>query len=106
MGGPASAVCRTSRAICGFSSLKPARTARQRRPTVHGWDLAQATGQPALFPDRLAEQELAFTRHALADLPAGRSPFGPPQPVATDAPAIDRLAACLGRAVTTGGRSE
>lgn len=69
---------------------------------VHGWDLAQATGQPAPFPDRLAKQELAFTRHALADLPAGRSPFGPPQPVATDAPAIDRLAACLGRAVTTG----
>ena len=73
---------------------------------VHGWDLARATGQPALFPDGLAEQELAFTRRALADLPAGRSPFGPPQPVAADAAAIDRLAACLGRPVTTASGQE
>ena len=69
---------------------------------VHGWDLARATGQPASFPDDLAEQELAFSRHKLADIPAGRHPFGPPQPVAAEAPAIGRLAACLGRTVTTG----
>ncbi len=67
---------------------------------VHGWDLARATGQAVTFPEDLAEQELAFTRLALADIPPGRSPFGPPEPVADDAPAIDRLAACLGRRVT------
>jgi uncharacterized protein (TIGR03086 family) len=66
---------------------------------VHGWDLARATGQPATFPDDLAEQELAFSRAKLADIPSDRSPFAPPQPVAEDAPAIDRLAACLGRSV-------
>lgn len=64
---------------------------------VHGWDLARATGQPAAFPDDLAEQDLAFTRDKLADIPPGHSPFGPPQPVDDDAPAIDRLVACLGR---------
>jgi uncharacterized protein (TIGR03086 family) len=67
---------------------------------VHGWDLARATGQRPAFPDDLAAQELAFTRSKLADIPPGRSPFGPPQPVADDAAAIDRLAACLGRDVT------
>lgn len=67
---------------------------------VHGWDLARATGQRPAFPADLAEQELAFTRSKLADIPPGRSPFGPPQPVADDAAAIDRLAACLGRDVT------
>lgn len=66
---------------------------------VHGWDLARATGQPAAFPGDLAEQELAFTRGKLGDIPPGRRPFGPPQPVADDAAAIDRLAACLGRPV-------
>lgn len=70
---------------------------------VHGWDLARATAQPALLPDDLAEQELQFTRGKLGDVPAGRSPFAPPQPVADDAPAIDRLAACLGRGVAADG---
>lgn len=66
---------------------------------VHGWDLARATGQRAGFPADLAEQELAFTLGKLADIPAGRTPFAPPRPVADDAPAVDRLAACLGRDV-------
>jgi uncharacterized protein (TIGR03086 family) len=64
---------------------------------VHGWDLARATGQPAAFPDDLAAQELAFTQPMLAKIPPDRHPFAPPQPVAGDAPAIDRLAALLGR---------
>jgi uncharacterized protein (TIGR03086 family) len=67
---------------------------------VHGWDLARATGQPAIVPGGLAEQELAFSRSKLADVPPGRRPFGPPQPVAALAPAIDQLAALLGRDVT------
>ncbi|HEX9337580.1 MAG TPA: TIGR03086 family metal-binding protein [Pseudonocardiaceae bacterium] len=66
---------------------------------VHGWDLGRATGQPARFPDDIVEQELAFTQSALADVPPERSPFAPPRPVAPDAPALDRLAGLLGRAV-------
>ena len=69
---------------------------------VHGWDLARATGQPPRFPDGLAEQELAFSRRALADIPAERNPFGQPQPAPADAAAIDQLAALLGRTVTPG----
>jgi uncharacterized protein (TIGR03086 family) len=67
---------------------------------VHGWDLARATGQAVAFPEEVAEQELAFSRRALGDVPPGRRPFAPPEPVADDAAAIDRLAACLGRRVT------
>lgn len=69
---------------------------------VHGWDLAHATAQPVRLPDDLAEQELQFTRGKLADVSAERSPFAPPQPVSDDAPAIDKLAACLGRPVPPG----
>lgn len=72
---------------------------------VHGWDLAQATGGRARFPGDLVERELEFTRGALADVPPGRSPFGPPQPVSGDAPPLDRLAALLGRPVGPGGRT-
>jgi uncharacterized protein (TIGR03086 family) len=71
---------------------------------VHGWDVARAIGYPATFPDDLAEQALAFSRGKLPDIPADRSPFAPPQPVADDAPAIDRLAACLGRSVAQTAR--
>ena len=66
---------------------------------VHGWDLARATSQPSPFPDDIAEQALQFTRARLPDVPPDRRPVAPPQPVADDAPAIDRLAACLGRRV-------
>jgi uncharacterized protein (TIGR03086 family) len=66
---------------------------------VHGWDIAEATGQPAALPEDLAELELQFTRSSLANLPPGGNRFGPPQPVADDAPAIDQLAALLGREV-------
>jgi uncharacterized protein (TIGR03086 family) len=66
---------------------------------VHGWDLARATGQPARHDDRVAEAALVFTRARVADVPAGRTPFGPPQPVADNSPALDRLAATLGRRV-------
>lgn len=64
---------------------------------VHGWDIAQATGQPPSVDERLAEQELVFTRDALRIVPSDRTPFGPPQPVSESAPAIDRLAGVLGR---------
>jgi uncharacterized protein (TIGR03086 family) len=68
---------------------------------VHGWDLARATGRSTtVLPADLAEQELAFSRGQLDRMPPGRRPFAPPQPVADAAPAIDRLAALLGRPVT------
>jgi uncharacterized protein (TIGR03086 family) len=67
---------------------------------VHGWDLARATGQSAAgLPADLAEQELAFSRLQLDRMPPGQRPFAASQPVDDDAPAIDRLAALLGRSV-------
>jgi uncharacterized protein (TIGR03086 family) len=64
---------------------------------VHGWDLARATRQRTTFPQDVAEQELTISQKNLSLIPPQRSPFAPPQPVAPDAPAIDRLAALLGR---------
>jgi len=66
---------------------------------IHGWDLAHATGQTAAFPEAVAEQTLATVRVTLAGRPRDSRGFGPEQPVAEDAPAIDRLAAFLGRSL-------
>ncbi|MHB8621603.1 MAG: TIGR03086 family metal-binding protein [Chloroflexota bacterium] len=66
---------------------------------IHGWDLARATGQPPALPEDLAEQSLAIFRARLGDGPRTGGPIGCPQPVADDAPAIDRLAAFHGRRV-------
>jgi len=72
---------------------------------AHGWDLAQATEQPADLPDDLAEQSLAFARTQLTDQ-ARPGRFGPAQIVAEQAPAIERLVAFLGRPVSTGRRAD
>jgi uncharacterized protein (TIGR03086 family) len=64
---------------------------------VHGWDLARSTGQPVSFDQRVAEQELEFTRFQLRHVPPERSPFAASQPVSQDAPPLDRLVALLGR---------
>ncbi|MET7597853.1 TIGR03086 family metal-binding protein [Streptomyces sp. NPDC005481] len=65
---------------------------------AHGWDLAQATGIPARLPDDVAERALAFAQAQLArQSRTGR--FAEPQPVGENAPAVDRLAAFLGRPV-------
>jgi uncharacterized protein (TIGR03086 family) len=66
---------------------------------VHGWDLAQATGQQSDVPADLAEGELALWRAQFRHgLPAGL-PFAAAQTATTQAPAIDQLAAFLGRSV-------
>jgi uncharacterized protein (TIGR03086 family) len=66
----------------------------------HGWDLATATGQSIPFPGDVAERGLVVARGQLENRPAGaHSPFGAAVEVAQDAPAIDRLAGFLGRAV-------
>ena len=67
---------------------------------IHGWDLARATGQPADFPDDVAERALAETRKQLTARPEGPgAPFAAEVPVADQAPAVDRLAGFLGRPV-------
>ena len=63
----------------------------------HGWDLARATGQVPDFPDDVAARGLAGARSQLRERSPG--PFGAEQPVHPGAPAIDRLAAFLGRSV-------
>jgi uncharacterized protein (TIGR03086 family) len=70
---------------------------RMNELLIHGWDLARATGQPADLPQDLAEGALGMWQTRLADRPRQGMPFAAPQPVADDAPAIDRLAAFLGR---------
>ena len=65
---------------------------------AHGWDLAKATGQPVELPDDVAARSLAFVRGQLTD-DARPGRFGPAQPVADDAPAIERLVGFLGRDV-------
>ncbi len=68
---------------------------------VHGWDVARATGQPAaaLLPADLAEQQLGVWQARLGGGPRQGTPIGPAQPIAVDAPPIDRLAAYFGRPV-------
>lgn len=67
---------------------------------AHGWDLAQATDQPADLPDDLAEQSLAFARTQLAEQ-ARTGRFAPARDAPPDAPAIERLVAFLGRPLPT-----
>jgi len=65
--------------------------------TVHGWDLARATGQPADLDGRLAAHVLAFAEQTLASADARGPRIGPARPVPDGAPVTQRLAAFLGR---------
>ncbi len=71
---------------------------------THGWDAARGAGRPLDVDDPVAERAITHSLTLMEQLPPGRTPFGPPQPVADDAAAIDRLAALLGRSVTGVGR--
>jgi uncharacterized protein (TIGR03086 family) len=64
---------------------------------VHGWDLATAVGLPFDPPAALVEQEIAFSGPLLAQVPPERRVFAPSRPADEGAPAVDRLAALLGR---------
>ena len=69
---------------------------------VHGWDLAQATGQPYEPPDELVTSVADFA-HQVLDPIRGEGSFGPAQPAPAGASPIDALAAYTGRAVHTPG---
>jgi len=65
--------------------------------TVHGWDLARATGQSDTIPDELAQPVMAMAYMLFAD-PANRgNDFAPPVAVGDDASPTARLVAFLGR---------
>ncbi|WP_078308357.1 MULTISPECIES: TIGR03086 family metal-binding protein [unclassified Mycobacterium] len=65
---------------------------------THGWDLAQTTGLPANLPADLVEDALDLVeKRAGAFARSGK--FGTPQPVAANAPVLERLAALSGRSV-------
>ncbi|MFJ9679090.1 TIGR03086 family metal-binding protein [Streptomyces sp. NPDC101194] len=63
---------------------------------IHGWDLARSTGQK-YEPD---EASLLVSLALLTpgdDAPRSETVFGPPVPVAADAPLVDRAVAMSGR---------
>ncbi|MBA0045901.1 TIGR03086 family metal-binding protein [Mycobacteroides sp. LB1] len=65
---------------------------------THGWDLAQSTGVSPNLPADLVENALGFVEK-LAGAFARSGKFGTPQPVAANAPVLERLAALSGRSV-------
>jgi uncharacterized protein (TIGR03086 family) len=65
---------------------------------VHGWDLAVATGQPFSVDAGLLDTTYEFVQEWVAGNPDGTPGlFGPPVPVADDAPKLDRLIGLTGR---------
>lgn len=74
-------------------------TLRLADNVTHGWDLARATGQTPRYDDDVVQTALTFAETRLnGERPPG-GPFAPSVPVSDDLPAIDRLAAFLGRQV-------
>jgi len=67
---------------------------------THGWDVARGVGATYDVDAAVAERAIAHSLALMERLPPDRTPFGPPQPVADDAPAMDRLVALLGRSVS------
>jgi uncharacterized protein (TIGR03086 family) len=65
---------------------------------VHGWDIARASGQPYECEPQVLAAAREFVQSAVAQNPQG-SPglFGPPVPVADDAPPLDQLIGLTGR---------
>jgi len=63
---------------------------------LHGWDLATATGQDRSLDDEVVRAVTGTWTGTVPDEVRGMI-FGPVVPAAPDAPALDRLAAYLGR---------
>jgi uncharacterized protein (TIGR03083 family) len=66
---------------------------------AHGWDLAHAVGRTPSFDPDVAEESIAFAEMMRPSMPAHLVRFHDPQPISPEAPAIDRLAALLGRTI-------
>ncbi|MHB6906593.1 TIGR03086 family metal-binding protein [Streptomyces sp. DB-54] len=67
---------------------------------AHGWDLARALGAPTGLAPEVAEETLAAARRIYGAAPRTEGgSFAPERPAPPGAPAADRLAAYLGRAV-------
>jgi uncharacterized protein (TIGR03086 family) len=65
---------------------------------AHGWDIADATGQPTDLEPEIAERALAAWQGRFGEVPReSGGPFGPEVAAPADATAADRLAAFLGR---------
>jgi uncharacterized protein (TIGR03086 family) len=65
---------------------------------THGWDLAVATAQVPPYTEDEAAETLARAEGTLpAEMRGGDSPFGPPVPIASEAPSLDRFIAFMGR---------
>jgi uncharacterized protein (TIGR03086 family) len=62
---------------------------------IHGWDLATATGQPTAYEGPELEAVLSTVEHFRASGLEGL--FGPPVPIADDAPVLDRILGLAGR---------
>jgi uncharacterized protein (TIGR03086 family) len=80
--------------------VMPGRLAFQVRlveTVVHAWDLAKATGQHPEFAPEIVQTAIHFVQSSLPREQLPGSPFAPPVSVSDDLPAIDRLAALLGR---------
>lgn len=66
--------------------------------TVHGWDIAVATGQEYACGPGVLQAAYEFVQGAVAQSPGGTPGlFGPPVPVPDDAPTLDRLLGLTGR---------
>jgi uncharacterized protein (TIGR03086 family) len=66
---------------------------------THGWDLGKAVGRVPSFDEEVAGRTIDFARMMSPKVPPALRRFDPPKAVRRDAPAIDRLAAFLGREV-------
>jgi uncharacterized protein (TIGR03086 family) len=63
----------------------------------HGWDLAKATGQKAEYDPAAVAVAHDFARMSFPSPRSPGVPIGAEVPVSEDAPAVDRLAAFMGR---------